>query len=515
MAERAGRGGEAPWAGAVFAAALAADLALRSKSFVFEGLARAMPIDVGRWRDLCPGNYLLYGPLGFCFHHLLALLGLRQPAVYSLQTMDALLGAGGLALYYGVLRRLGAARGAAAAWACVLGASLAWWLWSTDAQNYIFSAFLLMLAFRGLARRLSGEDVAPWKLGALGGLAVLGHVVNVLFAAPIAVCLWLTERRPRRARALGEAAGAFAAAAAAAYALALAVFVRPANWGAAAHWFLGSAAVGGGAAPRWHGGLSAASLGQWARMTLNVFVSFSPAFSRPPAPGWTPAVLWAARLALAALAAAGAWAGFRRRPGRLEPAAAKVCLAWLAAYALVFTSWEPWTMVYRVPDLIPLTTLLFLCARALRRETALGAGLAALLAAGNFGAELYPRSFSSNNDGLRRMQAVKAATREGDWVTGEGGQDELYIPYFAERNPLLLGRFEGRPEALSRFIEGQLAAGRGVYATSDALAQGSWAGYFSRFSLSPAGSDGEGFVVYRVGSAISRPRASRSRAASR
>src|SRR5437016_4815539 len=80
---------------------------LLSKSYVFEGLVRAMPIETGRWAHLLPGNYLLYGPLGLVFHSVLYALGFHHPAVISLQIMDALIGAGGIAVFYLLLRRLG------------------------------------------------------------------------------------------------------------------------------------------------------------------------------------------------------------------------------------------------------------------------------------------------------------------------------------------------------------------------------------------------------------------------
>lgn len=486
--------GDALWAAAIFIAAAAANLALRSDSFVFEGLARAMPIDLGLWRELCPGNYILYGPLGWCFHGLLRLLGVAQPAVFSLQAMDALIGAAGLAVYFLTLRVLGAGRAGAAAWTAALGGTLAWWLWSTDAQNYIFSAFLLGLAFHALARRVSGRKIPAWALGALGGLTVLGHIVNALFALPLAVGLWLTEPAPRRRRAVLEAAAAFAAVAGGAYAAALLLVARPADAAAALHWLWGSAGTGQGF--RWHGALSARSILQWARMSLNIFVSFSPSFADPAPPAWTPAALWAARLLLAA--AAGALAGAWKSLARPSRTAALVCLAWLAAYALVFTSWEPQTMVYRVPDLIPLTTLLFLAWRGRRGEALSGAVLAAALLLANFSAELYPRSFASNNEGLTRMTLIKAATREGDWVTGEGGLDELYIPYFAERRPLVLGRYVGRLEQLSEDIAREQAAGRAVFVTSRVLSDPGWSGYFSRFALAPAAREGDDVILYRL-----------------
>ncbi len=118
-----------------------------SKAYVFEGLIRAMPIETGRWAHLFPGNYLLYGPLGLLFHTLLNSLGFHQPAVVSLQIMDALCGAAGVFVFYFLLRRLNASVFAGVVWSLILACSLGYWLWSTDAEDYILSTLLLTINF--------------------------------------------------------------------------------------------------------------------------------------------------------------------------------------------------------------------------------------------------------------------------------------------------------------------------------------------------------------------------------
>src|SRR5260370_254686 len=95
------------WASGLALAAFGLYLAFLSKAYVFEGLIRAMPIDAGRWVHLLPGNYLLYGPLGLIFHTVFYALGIHQPAVFSLQILDALCGAAGIFIFYLLLRRLG------------------------------------------------------------------------------------------------------------------------------------------------------------------------------------------------------------------------------------------------------------------------------------------------------------------------------------------------------------------------------------------------------------------------
>ncbi len=463
---------DALWAAGLFLLAACVYLSFLSQAYVFEGLARAMPIELGLWRRLCPGNYILYGPLGFAFHHLLGLFAAAGLAVRSLQIMDALLGAAGLAVFFLSLRALGARRAAAAAWAAVLGACLAYWLWSSDAQDYILSTFLLALQWLFLCRELSGRRHKPEALGLLGALAVFGHVVNVL-SWPAA--LWCLRRRGRGAQARWAAAAL--AATAAGYAAALLVS-RPAS---AWSWFLNSAAGSGGGV-HWHGGFwSAQSLGQWLRMSGRIFVSAS-------------GVLGRAAAAAAAACAVVALSGLRRLSGARREAAV-ACGLWLAAYAALFISWEPYTMVYRVSDLVPLVVLLSLGWGGAAWS---GGALAALLAAANFSSKIYPRSFAGDNPELQRMLFVKAHTEPSAWVTGDGGEDELYLPYFAERRPLVLGQFQADLPALARRVNELLAQGQPVYATSSALAEPRWAAFFRRWKASGAGNDGTGFALYRL-----------------
>jgi hypothetical protein len=281
------------------------------------------------------------------------------------------------------------------------------------------------------------------------------------------------------------------------YAIVLKIVVRPASGSAAWRWFLNSAA--GSAGLSWHGGFwSLARLGQWLRMTLNIFVSFGGSFNSPAPWPMSGALLPAARLALLAAAVIAAAGLLRLKKERRVVALA--CVLWLAVYGAFFTSWEPYTMVYRVGDLIPFMTLLYLGLSEPRMGAWSGAALAVLLGAANFSAEIYPRSFSTNNPDLQRMLFIKAHTSGSDWVTGSGGEDELYLPYFAQRRPLVLGQFESRPEELDRLVTELLRSGQGVYATSRSLSEPAWASFFARWKPQPAATDGAGFTLYRLAS---------------
>lgn len=477
-------------AGILFFASATLYLSLLSKSYVFEGLARAMPIELDRFRNLFNGNYLLYGLLGWCFHRLLALV--HEPmAVTSLQILDALVGAAGVALFFRLLRKLDFEAGQAALGACVLGATLGYLRWSTDAEDYIVSTFLLLLNFYVLVDWDRAKR-RPALLGALQALAVTGHIVNVAFAP---VALWMiAERDPkRRRRALLEYAAAALVCVLAAYAVALFI-VQPGNAGDALRWFWGSANRAAGVS--FGGGYSPGKLWLWLRSTVNVVTSLSPAFEQPPGWSFAPALLWGS-WALIVLLLASLLAGWRRLSSS-ERRVAAGCAIWIACYAAVFASWQPDTLVYRTTDLPPICLLLALAARRLGAAgLGLSAALAATLFAGNLGAEILPRSYAANNPDLARMDFVREHTSDNDWITGGGGKDELYLPFFARRKPLVIDRFRSKPDELFAFAKDAQARGEAVLVTSRTLDDPFWRERLAG-RLVPASSDGSGFTLYRL-----------------
>jgi len=60
---------------------------------LFDGVACAIAVELGDFKHLVHGNHLLYGIVGYAFHRLLFLAGLKLPALWTLQVLDSLLGA--------------------------------------------------------------------------------------------------------------------------------------------------------------------------------------------------------------------------------------------------------------------------------------------------------------------------------------------------------------------------------------------------------------------------------------
>ena len=484
----------------LFLASAAIYLAFLSKTYVFEGLARAMPIELNHFRDLFNGNYVLYGFVGWCFHSALSIF-VDLTAVTSLQILDALLGAAGVSLFFRIHRKIGFDRASALLGAGVLGSTLGYWRWSTDAEDYIFSTLLLLLNFHMLIDYGEKRRSRPAVLGFAYALAVGGHIVNAAFAP---VALWFVIRaNPRQwKRPAAEYAASGLVAALAMYGVALAI-VHPSNPSDALRWFWGSAASPAGVT--FGGGQSPWKIWLWLRTSVHALTSISPAF---PAP-WSgpfgffassvlfPALLWFARLFALILLGRIAFRG-RTLPEQ-DRTIAGGCFLWIGAYALIFTSWQPDTLVYRTTDLPPLCLLLCLSARRLPIPTR--SALAVLMSClffGNLGAEILPRSDASNNPGLARMDFVRAHTNEGDWVTGGGGRDELYLPFFAQRKPLVVDRFRADPDQILEFARRISKRNESIYVTSTIMRDPFWSGFFRRVKLAPLAADSSGFALYRL-----------------
>jgi hypothetical protein len=452
-------------------------LGFPSAYYNFDGVACAIAVELGDLKHLAHGNHLAYGLLGWAWTGLWRLFGYAGPALPALQALDSLLGGLGAGLFCRfLLRRLSLPPLAAVSASAGLSLSYAWWFWSLEAQVYLLGAVFLVLA----ADAAWAEEPSPWGAGACLGCAALGHVGHVMFL-PAALCL---IHRPGKARRLWPRfAAAFCLTVLAAYGAAALCCVKPHSPEDWRLWLLGSAALSPDRSFTWHGaGTAAASLSAWLAMTLRIFAD--PVGLPQPwsSLGWL----------LAAAALAAAVAGLRGRRGRT----AKAAWLWLGGYAALYICWQPFTMVYRITDLIVLWLLIaHWAAPSPWRGRAL-AGLA--LALGLFNAILLirPQTDPGRNAAYQEALRIARDTPEEAWVLA-AARGQVYIPYFAGRNPLNLRYFEGRPEALDRRLEQLLREGSPVFVPGSVHDDGAWKGFFARHELEPAGApDGR---LYRIG----------------
>lgn len=469
---------------AVFVAALLLDLSFRSLYFNFDGTACAVAVELSDFKHLVHGNHLAYGVLAWLFDRAWRLLGYGGPALLPLQALDALLGAAGAAVLASLLRRSGRTERDAFLGGLALAVSSAWWFWSLEAQVYMLGALFAALA----AREALSENPRPVRLGLWLAAAALGHVGHLMAAPALA---WLLVKKRGRGPA-ARALAALAAALLACYAAAGLLAVRPASWDELRLWLLGSAALTPDRSFAWHfvsGGLS-----DWALMTFRIFCDHAAAAGL-----WRPV-----GFLLAALPLAAAVRGARRGGER-----ARFWLAWLAGYAVLYLSWEPSTVVYRVSDLLGLWALALLgledwSPRA--RGAALGAWTAAAFAF-NLSFTVLPAADARNNPDLLETRWTAARVPADAWVLADG-RGVIYLPYFAHLKTVNL-RHAPEDAALDARLDALAAAGQAVFVTGRTLDLSGRRDALARYGLEPV-AESEGLSLFRA----RRPKASGPRRAS-
>jgi hypothetical protein len=452
-------------------------LCFHSTFYNFDGVACAIAVELSDLRHLTHGNHLAYGIVGLAWTHLWRYLDYTGPALVPLQALDSILGGLGAGLFYRLLRRrLGVEPLTAVSATAGLALSYAWWFWSLEAQVYMLGALFLILA----ADSAWAEAPNPWLVGLLHGLAILGHVGNAMF---ILCAAFLLRGGGRAKYNWPRYAAALAFTVLAAYAAAAIWCVRPRTADEWRIWLLGSAALSKNRSFVWFTSTASENVVSWLSMSLRIFTD-PLVLSRP----WWSAAGWL--LCLGPLAAAAAETLSWTRP-------AKACLLWLGGYAILYHSWQPSTMVYRITDLIPIWLLAALFARTtLRRWSLVGWVLAMGLGNGIF--IILPQTDPRRNTEYQETLWVAANTPPDAWVA-VNGRDEVYLPYFTGRKPLNLHYYVGRPDALAdrlREIEGQ---GLPIFITSTTLhRQSGWEDFFRDYGLRLEAS-GADQVLYRIG----------------
>ena len=433
-------------------------------------------------------HHLLFNALGYVLWQAARSCGYSGGSLVVLQSLNALLGAAGVSLYYLTLRRLlQRSRGLPLLMSLGLALSFGYWICATDGRVNMPSVFLLLAAFSALTRVMAAPRGSTTALaGLLAGGAVLFHESAGLFVAVGLAGILLCDPDPRLTpegvqklrRLMAAAYGAAWLGTAALPYLLVGVLVLHLHSPAAFH--------------AWTAEYS--ELGWWWDFhVLHNLGSDGYAFRHAGfvEPGNHPSVLesglyWVSLLG--GLAAAYAVLASLPQLWRSHARNLVVVLTlWIAAYAAFFTVWSPGYFVFWVPVLVPAGALLAL---TLAHYRARRGGRAANWLAGvwiavygllNLQASILPH-LAPSSDPFRRISAdVRAHTRAGDVVVvagaGDGGPCEVALPYFADRNVislhgLLTKQRDDKAAALALArseIASALGAGHGVYALDEVV----------------------------------------------
>lgn len=439
-------------------------LTLPCRGHNFDGVACSIAVELGNFKRLLHGNHLIYGVVGYAWHNLLGAAGLELRALWSLQTLDSILGAAGAALFHLTLLRTGVRPRIAAVCALGLALTYGYWFWSLQAGVYALSA-LFMIPCLGEVLR---QRPRPYRLALWHGLAMLTHGANVMFT-PVALFSLLraeigeASSKDDAVVLMGSRFGPETRRAAAVYLLcaagmvlggylaAAALWMKPRTAADVYLWLSGSAALGLDRTFHWHGSMSGKNVMEWTVASLRVV---SPV-GLLALPLWG-AALWTLKYA---------FLGSRDRPLILT------AWLWIASYAALFMLWEPYNIFYRVTDLIPLWLLATLAAGRMAESFAgrlVGVLCVAALASANLVLAFIPLSMPKMNPHLQNALWLRDSTPENAWIAA-GGEEEVYVPYFAGRHTLNLRYYAGRRGALAAKVWELLDAGKPVYITSSRL----------------------------------------------
>ncbi len=467
-----------PTAWLLFFGTLAVYLLTRTHLNTFDAVAYANQIglasETGKLRPLFHPHHLLFNALGFGVWRLARTLGYGGGPLIINQTLNAVLGAWGVSLFYATLRRLQPSGPTPLLIALGLAGSFGWWICATDGRVNMPSSVLMLAAFGILIRLRTRPSAGQAALaGLFAGLAVLFHESAGLFGIVSAAGICAAVSGRKRMVLLAAYGAAWAAIVLSAYGTVGFWALHLHSPGEFKHWMNAYAERG------WWWDFHIVR-----NLRLDLFGLRHAVFSQPLGraalaltllrPLGTVALLWLIyALSLLGILAAGC-AILAALPRLLRHAEDRpvtvICLLWVALYAGFFTVWCPGAFVFWVPVLIPLGTLLLL-ANSNPRLLGVWVGVFAGL---NFLAGILPYLKPVAGLSQRVAQDIKAHAPPHSLVVlsgvGDDAQCEVDVPYFAGRPVLslhgLLAHTKTLPAAqasLDQSIAGAFGAKRQVY----------------------------------------------------
>lgn len=427
----------------------------------FDGVACAAALELGKPLYFFHANHLLYGFLGFLFWRATTPFFHMDRALPALQLFTSLLSALGLVGLCKMTLEITKDRLLSLLLTLSLSVTAAFWMWSIEAQVYPLGftglawATYFLLHHRGRAKETS--------IGILHGLAVLGHIVHVLWLIP-ALYYWRyanadlrTAKRHMRRYSLVMGSTVLLS-----YALVILSLFQPwaRGWRVVSIWLKGSAGLTADRHWQWHfPGLTGPLT--WLKATFpTLWGSFSPYPQVPVSSAiW---VLTALSMMLLAAFLVYSWTS-RRLP------LWTFAVLWLACYGIFFWTWEPTMLCYRMTDIIPIAILVSLglqqpwsrWAKALLLETFFLSTLTV-----NAVTRIHPMSQTERNLAYTNALELSRMTPRTSLYLTDGGLLWMYLLYFTGRSALNATTMDA--ERLATTIEEQRSL-RPIYVQSSLL----------------------------------------------
>ncbi len=395
------------WGRLWLALPLAVYLLLPTRNYYWDGVAFAINVEKQLpLRDTLHPNHLIYTAAWVWLYHAALLIGLKTRALFLMQFVNSLLAGAGVALLYRALRRRAVRPNGAIAGALAFAFAATWWKFSTDADAYIPSLFLLLCANDLLETRRSVV-----LAGLTHAAAMLFHELAFLY---LPIALWRLKE-PKKAVSYGACS---LGPSAVAYALAYRTVSGQFSAAGLAGWVM---AHSPDASFSWQ---PARDLGLTLAGTLRLF--FGGRLDQVKLEPVT--IIGAAALVACALGLAVGW----RRGGpfrfRVPP---KDLLLWVALYAAFLFVWMPQNTFYRLFYAAPLVLAVCCAVERPRVGRFLPWTICGVLFLWNLTFAIYPQSRVENNPPLRFALAQHANWPPGTPIAFHTFHPDLWtISYF-------------------------------------------------------------------------------------
>ncbi len=458
-----------------------------SNMYNYDGVACAMAVELGEMKNLFHGNHLIYGFLGYLFHQLIKISGYTGTTLLSLQILNCLLGSGGIILFFVLMEQISKSIKYAFFWSLFLAFSYSYWLWSMEAQVYLLGmVFILLLVlllywYNNFFSGYHGLGVGvPFIIGICHGMAVLSHISHIIFIPVVCISLWhCGNDRKKIVRSIFLYLIVLGLFCAFSYLLVIIMVLKIFSLREIYLWFLGNALDDSTKSFNWHGQLSLENLLTipsslediiWVNLKRVSFIKeLFPHRIIKTSINISKLFFFTALFSL--------FLHFKSIYKK-NKFMIQMCFVWIVCYSLFFSTWETKTIMYRMPELIPLYLLAYTAFSSIRMNKkiklfCLSSYLFALIFS-NFYGGIFPYSLKVNNINLSRAHLVGENTSDEDLViiSGRGifAIGKVYIPYFARRQTLILNRFKEKDfDLVQKIIFRWLARGDNVFFLSDAF----------------------------------------------
>lgn len=408
-------------------------LAFLTRTYYWDGVLFSLYIE-GVHRGEFPANilfhpnHLLYNALGYVLYSAALACKITVRALTVLQIFNVLVSAAASLMLYGLAKRLTQSASIALFCGILFAAGATWWKFSTDADSYILSVLLILLAI-SFAFRDSPKFIAA---AACHTLAMFFHELAVFVYVPVLAAILFQSGRSMRRRLLQCAAYAIGTGLCVA-AVYFACYTQADHvaYPTLFRWVTSYASDSGFTHSARQ--LVGAYLGSYLKLFLGGRLSLIREYLS--------AVVYLSFLLCAGAIAFAIW--FFRHPGTEsgEPAGRGVTSLlwiWLAANAIFLAIWDPGSAFHKLFVWPPVMLLLgvYIGKRAaLRKRTTAFIALAIAVAAWNFGGFIYPHSHAGADPVLTFAQTIdKQLPKKATIYYRALDPDDWYIRYFAPGN---------------------------------------------------------------------------------